>query len=213
MNSPLNSFPDRLLCELDTALRVIAAPARASRPTPASGIAEPVLTDVQRREAAALMRVNHAGEIAAQALYRGQAAVCGDARLKQALLASAAEEHDHLAWCEERIESLSDRTSRLAPAWYAGAFAIGALAGLAGDQISLGFLAETERQVEAHLESHLRRLPTDDTVSRAIVARMRDDEATHRRSAEDRGAAELPAPVRSAMRVASRFMTILAHRL
>jgi ubiquinone biosynthesis monooxygenase Coq7 len=157
------------------------------------------------------MRVNHSGEIAAQALYRGQAFVARDAGLKAALLQAAREEHDHLAWCEARVRDLGQQTSRLNPVWYLGSFAIGVLAGLAGDRTSLGFLAETERQVSEHLDGHLSRLPGGDQRSREIVTQMRRDEIAHGQAAMDRGGASLPGLVRSAMRRKARIMTSLAY--
>jgi len=202
---------DRVLAELDTGLRVIAAPARAQRPSPAAEAADASLSPRERELAAALMRVNHAGEIAAQALYRGQAAVARSADLRAALLEAAAEEQDHLAWCAERVRELGSHTSLLAPAWYAGAFTIGALAGLAGDRYSLGFLDETEQQVTEHLDGHLARLPGQDLRSRRIVARMRDEELAHSRAARRRGAASLPRPLRRLMQAGARVMTTLAH--
>jgi 3-demethoxyubiquinol 3-hydroxylase len=206
---------DRLLAELDHALRVVVLPAPAPATDASSTQAsegDSGLTPADRRESAALMRVNHAGEIAAQALYRGQALTARDPELRQHLLLAAGEEQDHLAWCEGRLQQLGSHTSRLAPLWYGGSFALGALAGLAGDRHSLSFLAETERQVAAHLEGHLQQLPAADAGSRAIVARMRDDEARHHQQARSQGASELPGPVRAAMTLASRVMTTLAAR-
>ena len=159
------------------------------------------------------MRVDHAGEIAAQALYRGQAFVCRNSALRDALLAAAGEEQDHLAWCEERVRSLGGRTSLLAPFWYAGSFAIGTAAGLAGDETSLGFLAETERQVAEHLDGHLERLPPDDLASRRIVGAMREDEVAHGLAAMRRGGRPLPRPVRAGMRLAAKLMTTTSSRL
>ncbi len=202
---------DRLLIEVDTGLRVVAGPARATRPSPAADSNEATLAPEQRQAAAALMRVNHAGEIAAQALYRGQAAVARDKDLRAALLAAAEEEQDHLAWCAERVRELGSRTSLLAPAWYTGAFAIGALGGLAGDRYSLGFLDETERQVAEHLAGHLARLPEQDRRSQQIVARMREEELAHSRAARRRGAAALPRPVRRLMRATAKIMTTVAQ--
>ncbi len=206
-------FPDRLIEELDTALRVVGAPAHPNRPAPRPDRDGPQLTGREQANSAALMRVDHAGEVAAQALYRGQAAVSRDPGLRDALLKAADEEHDHLAWCEDRVHELGQRTSLLGPLWYAGGFAVGALAGLAGDRISLGFLAETERQVTAHLDSHLQRLPSGDLASRAIVARMREEELAHAEDARRKGGVELPGPVRSLMRAASKVMTTVSHRI
>ncbi len=218
-NKPRNSTPrqltwvDRCLLEIDSALRVSAAPAKPRRPSPAAELPDHELRDRDAEQSACLMRVNHAGEIAAQALYRGQAAVARDEELRLALLQAADEEHDHLAWCEERVHELGSHTSRLAPVWYAGAFAIGSLAGLASDQLSLGFLEETEDQVAAHLDGHLQRLPAQDQVSRAIVERMRAEEITHSAAAKKRGAAALPGPIRQMMRGCARIMTTIAHRI
>ncbi len=211
--TPGSDLLDRLIGELDTALRVVAGPARGATPNPAEGLREPELSTGERRQSAALMRVNHAGEIAAQALYRGQAAVARDPVQRDALLQAGQEEYEHLAWCETRVRQLGGRTSLLAPAWYAGSFVIGALAGIAGDRISLGFLAETERQVSDHLGNHLQRLPPADTPSRQIVAAMQDDEIAHGEQARARGGAELPAPVRGLMRAIARVMTTLAQRI
>lgn len=208
-NSPL----ERLLCEADHALRVLALPAAGGdAPVPAPGDEGPQAADA-RASAAALMRVNHAGEVAAQALYRGQALVARRPELRAQLLQGAAEEQAHLAWCEARIGELGGHTSRLGPVWYAGSFAIGVVAGLAGDRVSLGFIAETERQVAAHLDRHLERLPADDGRSRAIVGRMRADEQRHGDSARAAGGVPLSRPVRSAMAAVARIMTTLAHRV
>jgi ubiquinone biosynthesis monooxygenase Coq7 len=209
------SLLDACLVELDAALRTLD-PARAAerRPAPAAGSdAAAALSGTERDQAARLMRVNHAGEIAAQALYRGQALTARDAGLRSQLLQAAAEEQDHLAWCAARTRALGQPVSRLAPLWYAGSFALGAATGLAGDRHSLGFLAETERQVCAHLDGHLQRLPAADAASRAIVRQMRAEEAGHQQAAEARGAAMLPWPARLAMRSAARVMTTVAHYL
>lgn len=213
MATPGTDLMDRLIGELDTALRVVSGPAQGATPSPAAGIPEPELSPGERRRSAALMRVNHAGEIAAQALYRGQAVVARDPVQREALLQAGQEEYEHLAWCATRVRQLGGRTSLLAPLWYSGSFVIGALAGLAGDRISLGFLAETERQVSDHLGSHLQRLPADDAPSRQIVAAMQDEEIAHGEAARARGGAELPAPVRSLMRTIARIMTTLAQRI
>lgn len=201
--------PDRLLepviIAVDRALRALLAHAQASRPSPASAADE--LSESERREAAALMRVNHAGEVAAQALYHGQALAARSAQTRELLLKAAAEESDHLAWCEERLRELQSRPSLLNPLWYAGSLAIGALTASLGDRISLGFVAETERQVEGHLDEHLDRLPERDARSRAIVQAMRADEMRHGASARDAGATELPAPFRALMRHTARIMT------
>ncbi|MGI9292274.1 MAG: 2-polyprenyl-3-methyl-6-methoxy-1,4-benzoquinone monooxygenase [Gammaproteobacteria bacterium] len=206
------SLTDRLVAEADHALRVVAARPRASRPAPI-GESEGELPRTEQQLGARLMRVNHSGEIAAQALYRGQAFVARDKQLRADLLEAAEEEHDHLAWCEDRTRELGSRVSLLAPAWYAGSFAIGALAGLAGDKISLGFLAETEKQVTEHLESHLKRLPASDKASRAIIEQMREDEIKHGQNATDRGGQALPKPIKTAMWAASKVMTTMSFRL
>ena len=202
-------LPDQLLTGLNRALTSLFARPRGSRPTP--GAAGTPLTEGQRRETAALMRVNHAGEIAAQGLYHGQSLVARDPAIRALLDEAAREEADHLAWCETRLNELSDRTSLLAPAWYAGSFAIGVLAGLASDRVSLGFVAETERQVEAHLDSHLERIPPSDERSRAILTQMRDYEVAHGRTARHAGGVELPTPVRELMRATARVMTTTAR--
>ena len=184
-----------------------------ARPYPAQGLPDPPADAEVRRHAAGLMRVNHAGEIAAQALYHGQALTAREPAVRARLHAAAREETDHLAWCEQRVRELQGRTSLLAPAWYAGSWLIGALAGLAGDRLSLGFVAETERQVVEHLESHLRELPASDLRSREVVERMRDDEARHGAAARDSGASELPEAIRRLMRHTARVMTRTAYRI
>lgn len=204
---------DRILVALDSGLRTVFAPARAARPSPAEGIAAPSLSPAARREAAALMRVNHVGEICAQALYQSQALFSRSYALAHHFEEAAAEELDHLAWTAERLQALNDRPSLLAPAWWAGAFAWGSLAGLAGDRWSLGFVVETERQVEAHLASHLDRLPVEDLPSRAIVDQMKREEAAHADAALASGASALPPAVQSLMRGAARVMTTVAHRI
>jgi 3-demethoxyubiquinol 3-hydroxylase len=185
----------------------------AARPSPGGNAAEADLSDEERAHAAALMRVNHVGEVCAQALYQGQALTARDDRARQALQQAASEEQDHLAWSHERIRELGGRPSLLNPIWYAGAFTMGAAAGALGDRWNLAFLAETERQVEAHLAGHLDRLPTDDHRTRLIVDAMRSDEARHRDTALRLGAAELPAPARRAMRLAAKIMTTVAYRV
>jgi ubiquinone biosynthesis monooxygenase Coq7 len=199
--------PDRLIAGFDRALRTLFAPARPVRPVPGEDLPEAGLGEAERRHAAALMRVNHTGEICAQALYQGQAMTARDPRAREALQRAADEEMEHLAWTSRRVGELGGRLSLLNPLFYAGAFTMGALSGLRGDAWNLGFLAETERQVEGHLESHLDRLPEDDARSRAIVGAMKEDEARHAASAVQLGAAELPAPVKQAMRLASKVMT------
>lgn len=209
----MNRSMDPLLEAADSALRTLFARPHASQPTPQAAEAPTELSAAERQQAAALMRVNHVGEICAQALYTAQAAVTRDPALRAQLLQAAHEETDHLAWTAQRLDELGDRPSLLNPLWYAGAFGLGLFAGRMGDPLSLGFVAETERQVEAHLDSHLTRLPAHDGASRAIVARMKEDEARHARWALDEGAAELPAPAKALMRVAARVMTTVAHRL
>ena len=202
---------DRLFISLDNALRTVFAEHAASRPCPTPVYEGAPLTEAQKREAAALMRVNHVGEVCAQALYASQAWSTRDPVLKAQFDAAAREETDHLAWTEQRLRELGGRTSLLNPLWYAGAFGIGLLAGRAGDRVSLGFVVETERQVEQHLNSHMDRLPPEDQASRAIVAQMRDDEVAHAEAALRAGGAELPAPVRGLMRLAAKVMTGTAH--
>ncbi len=198
---------DRLIVGLDRGLRTLFVPARAQRPEPGAELPEAELDPAQRRDAAALMRVNHTGEVCAQALYQGQMLTARDPAIRDLLEKAADEETDHLAWTRSRIEALGGRESRLDPLFYAGAFAMGALSGLAGDRWNLGFLAETERQVEGHLAGHLERLPAADEKSRSVLEQMREDESKHARSATDHGGAELPPPVKLAMTLASRVMT------
>ena len=204
---------DRAIGEFDRALRTVAGVHRAGREFPAAGLAEGVLDAESRAEAAALMRVNHVGEVCAQALYQGQALAARDPLNRQALEHAALEEQDHLAWSAQRIRELGGRTSLLNPVWYLGAFAAGAAAGALGDRWNLAFLAETERQVEDHLAGHLARLAPADRKTRAVVAAMREDEARHRESAIALGAAELPAPVKLCMRAMAKVMTTVAHRV
>lgn len=181
------------------------------RANPASSVTEAALSDAERKHSAGLLRVDHAGEVAAQALYQGQALTARSEQNRSLLDHAAEEENDHLAWCEQRLGELGAKTSLLNPLWYGGSFTIGALAGVLGDRWSLGFLAETERQVVAHLESHLDSLPEADAKSRVILERMWEDEGTHADSAIDAGGAELPKPVKRAMRVLSRVMTRTAY--
>lgn len=205
---------DRLLSGLGHALRTVAGPAAvAAREYPAANIEDVDLDDAQKKHAAGLMRVNHAGEVAAQALYQGHAVAARDAGIKSQMREAAREEEDHLAWCERRLRELGAAPSKLSPVWYAGAFTIAAASGVLGDKWSLGFIAETEQQVCAHLDRHLSRLPEDDRRSRAIVARMRDEEEAHGADARAAGAAELPVPVKRLMQMTSRIMTTLAYRL
>ena len=204
---------DQLIAQFDRALRTVGGVAEASRPSPADASPEAQLDARERRHAAALMRVNHVGEVCAQALYQGQALTARDPHARRQLERAAREEEDHLAWSAQRVAELGGRTSLLNPLWYAGSFAIGALAGALGDRWNLGFLAETERQVEEHLSGHLARLPQHDVRTRTVVEAMRADEARHRDTALALGAAELPRPVKRAMRLASGLMTRVAYRL
>jgi ubiquinone biosynthesis monooxygenase Coq7 len=198
---------DRLIDVLDNGLRTLFAPAFSPRLFPGDKLSDEGLSDTQRRLSARLMRVNHSGEVSAQALYQGHMAVARGEQVKALLMRAAREETEHLAWTARRLDELGAGKSLLNPLWYAGAFAVGAGAGLLGDRWSLGFLAETERQVESHLGRHLERLPTEDRRSRAIVEQMRNDEASHAFAAWREGAAELGAPIRLAMRLASKLMT------
>ena len=207
------SLLDRCLIEVDAALRTVGSPARPTTPSPGANENPEDLSVVEQDNAARLMRVNHSGEIAAQALYRGQAFVAKEPRLREALLRASADEHDHLAWCADRVHELGHRTSLFTPVWYSGSFVIGALAGLAGDRVSLGFLAETERQVTAHLDGHLNRLPDRDTRSRRILEQMREEEVEHGRDAVRRGGAPLPKPLQSLMQSTARVMTSLSYWL
>ena len=206
---------DHVLSHADLALRTLSGTATASRPLPqpSDPVSATVLSAEDRLLSAALMRVNHVGEVCAQALYAAQALTARSPTLRAQMQAAGREETDHLAWTERRLADLGGRTSLLNPLWYAGAFAIGMLAGRAGDRISLGFVVETERQVEQHLASHLQRLPEGDQASRAVVAQMRDDEARHADQALAAGAVPMPAPVRWLMRQSARVMTTLAHRV
>lgn len=202
---------DAFLGAADSALRTLFAKPRALRNCPVVPADDTKLSSDERRHAAALMRVNHVGEVCAQALYTAQALGTSDPALARRLEAAAEEETDHLAWTAARLEELGGRPSLLNPVWYAGAFALGLVAGRLGDRASLGFVVETERQVEAHLESHLDRLPAADHASRAIVAQMKSDEAEHAERALSAGALELPPPVKALMRAAARVMTTTAH--
>jgi ubiquinone biosynthesis monooxygenase Coq7 len=203
---------DRLLASANNALRTVAAPAgHSARENPAANIIDADLDAQQKRHAAGLMRINHAGEVAAQALYQGHAAVARDKNIEAQMQHAADEEFDHLAWCEQRIQELGEDVSKLSPFWYAGAFAIGAASGVLGDKWSLGFIAETERQVCAHLDTHLDNLPAEDAKSRAIVEQMRDEEEEHGENAIDAGAADLPAPVRRLMQMTAKVMTKTAY--
>lgn len=204
---------DRLIAEFDRGLRAVAGVARSARASPAGAIPEAELDEASRAHAAALMRVNHVGEVCAQALYQGQAITARGGETGRVLQQAAREEEDHLAWSSQRIHELGGRLSYLNPLWYGGSLAIGIAAGALGDRWNLAFLAETERQVEDHLSGHLDELPLEDRRTRAVVEAMRTDEAKHRSTAMQLGAADLPAPVRLAMRVASRVMTTVAYRL
>ena len=207
---------DKVIAVMDMGLRTVFSPAMASRPCPQandSGTTDAALSEKERRHAAALMRINHVGEVCAQALYSGQALVSRDPANVEALKEASREEIDHLAWCERRIAELGGRKSLLNPVWFGASFGLGVTAGLLGDKWNLGFLAETEHQVSSHLNSHLQQLPAQDHASRAIVAQMKEDEEQHARTAEQLGGAALPAPVKLAMRLASRVMTQTAYHL
>ena len=210
------SFVDRWLCGAEVALRTLSGGSRAQRPAPtppgmSADAAPPELSTEERRHAAALMRINHVGEVCAQALYQAQALTGTRPEIREQMRRAAREEVDHLAWTEQRLAELGDRASLLNPLWYGGAFAIGLAAGRLGDRTSLGFVVETERQVEQHLAGHLQKLPAADAASRAIVAQMQADEAAHAVAAQRAGGAELPAPVRGAMRLAAKVMTTTAY--
>ena len=204
---------DDLILGFDRALRTLSGVAASARPNPAAGIPDPELAADELRHAAGLMRVNHTGEVCAQALYQAQALTARDVELRRKLAQAAREEEEHLAWTQQRLTELGARTSLVNPLWYAGSFAIGLLAGLTGDRTNLGFVAETERQVEEHLSGHMDRLPPGDAKSRAIVAVMRDDEMRHGAAARDAGAGDLPWFARALMRGAARVMTVTAYRL
>jgi ubiquinone biosynthesis monooxygenase Coq7 len=205
---------DKLICGLDSTLRAVAATStHAVRPNPARDIPENPLSDREKVHSAGLMRVNHAGEVAAQGLYQGHAAVARNSSIEQQMTEAADEELDHLGWCEQRLTELGSKPSLLSPVWYAGAFTIGAASGIFGDKWSLGFIEETERQVSAHLTDHLDKLPDEDRKSRAIVRQMRDEEEQHGARAAAAGAAPLPDPVRQLMRVTAKIMTKTAYRV
>ena len=204
---------DDFICAFDRSLRVISGVSVAHRPNPAARLSEQPLSEQERRHSAGLMRVNHVGEVCAQALYEAQARFARNADTQARLRHAGEEELDHLAWTAARLTELGSRPSLLNPLWYAGSFALGAVAARMGDAQSLGFVVETERQVEAHLNSHLSELPTADLKSRAIVSQMRDDEAAHGASAQAMGAADLPLPVRTAMRGMAKLMTGTAYYL
>lgn len=205
---------DKAIAMMDMGLRTVFSSAMASRPNPAAGtVNEAPLTEEERKHAAALMRINHVGEVCAQALYSGQALVSRDPANVEALKQASREEVDHLAWCEQRITELGGRKSLLNPLWYGASFGLGVTAGLLGDKWNLGFLAETEHQVSAHLHSHLHELPAQDHASRAIVAQMKTDEEQHAHTAEQLGGTALPGPLKLAMRLASKVMTRTAYHL
>jgi 3-demethoxyubiquinol 3-hydroxylase len=213
MTSPRRySTADRWLLPLAQGLNLLA-PHHGARPSPAEGQEEAVMAARERRHAAGLMRVNHAGEVAAQGLYHGQAATARGGEVAAQLRAAAEEERDHMQWCDARLRELGSRPSLLSPLWYAGSFALGAAAGMAGDRWSLGFVAETERQVSEHLGDHLHRLPQDDRRSRAVVAQMQTEEARHGAEATAAGGANLPQPVRALMARVAHVMKLAAYRL
>ena len=207
-HSPLDGF----IIEFDRALRSIVGATPMRRPVPQSAPTEN-LTTQEKQHAAGLMRVNHVGEVCAQALYQSQKLHAKSSDLKDKLEHAAIEEEDHLAWCEQRLSELDSRPSLLNPLWYAGSFVLGSVAGLAGDKVSLGFVSETEKQVENHLDGHLTELPTNDYRSRAIVAQMREDEISHGQMARDEGGIDLPNPVKTAMKMMAKVMTSTAYRL
>jgi len=210
---PQPSALDQLLTTADASLRTLFAAPRASRQCPTLPLETSDLTAAEKAQSGALMRVNHVGEVCAQALYTAQALATRNTALRAQLLRASAEETDHLAWTRQRLDELGSRPSLLNPLWYAGSFGLGLLAGRLGDRVSLGFVVETERQVEAHLQSHMERLPAGDHASRAIVAQMKDDEARHAKEAEHAGAALMPTPVAKLMRAAAKVMTTVAHRI
>jgi ubiquinone biosynthesis monooxygenase Coq7 len=205
---------DRLVVNLDQALRTLfGRPLVTERPNPAEKCAESELPESRKDHVARLMRINHTGEVCAQALYQGQALTARKEDVRRSMERSAAEENDHLDWCEQRVEELGGRLSILNPFWYAGSFALGAVAGLAGDKWSLGFVAETEKQVEGHLEEHLAQVPESDCRTRAILEQMKEDEIRHGQTAKAHGGAELPVPVKAAMKLTSKLMTKSVYRL
>jgi ubiquinone biosynthesis monooxygenase Coq7 len=214
---PAFSPIDEVLSLADRVLRTLGGRPPSGRPYPADAVIDQAdaapMTDAECAEAAALMRVNHVGEVCAQALYEAQALGTPDAQLRETFMQAAREEADHLAWTQRRIDDLGGRRSLLNPLWYAGAFGIGLLAARLGDRISLGFMAETEKQVEQHLQGHLERLPAADTASRAVIEQMKADEISHARTAEQLGGVDLPWPARAAMRAVARVMTATAHRI
>ncbi|MFZ1180119.1 MAG: 2-polyprenyl-3-methyl-6-methoxy-1,4-benzoquinone monooxygenase [Herbaspirillum sp.] len=206
-------FIDQLITDLDKALRSVSGVTVSSRPNPAMHIADAAMSDEEKRHSAGLMRVNHVGEVCAQALYNAQGRFAQTQALKQLFAHAGIEEEDHLAWTVERLRELGSHTSLLNPLWYAGSYVLGAIAAHMGDARSLGFVVETERQVEQHLTSHLGKLPLQDARSRAIVEQMRQDEIEHGEEAKALGAAEMPGPIRGVMKMMSRVMTTVAYRL
>jgi ubiquinone biosynthesis monooxygenase Coq7 len=204
---------DRLLAKCERALEAIAGTPQATRSSPAASIDEADMDDTERRHAAGLMRVNHTGEVCAQALYFGQASLARSDDNREHLLRAAAEETDHLAWCAQRLQQLDSRPSLLNPLWYLGSYAIGAAAALAGDPVSLGFVVETERQVEAHLAEHLEKLPPQDERSQAVLVQMQADEIRHAQAAQQRGGVDLPFPLPKLMHFSSMVMKTVAYRL
>ncbi len=204
-------FVDKLIATFDTGLRTVFAQANAGRQRPDAQIQESTLTETEKKQAAALMRINHVGEVCAQALYSGQALTSRNPQIVQSLQKAANEETDHLAWCEARINELGGRKSWLNPVWYAGSFALGAAAGALNDKWNLGFLAETEHQVSNHLQSHLTKLSDADTKTRTIIGQMQQDETEHALEAKELGASELPQPVKAGMKIASKIMTSTAY--
>ncbi|MEW6679092.1 MAG: 2-polyprenyl-3-methyl-6-methoxy-1,4-benzoquinone monooxygenase [Pseudomonadota bacterium] len=210
---PKPPSPEAFILQFDKALRTVFASAASRRPHPDADVPEADMDEADKRHAAGLMRINHSGEVCAQALYAGQALTARNPEAQRALLEAAEEETEHLAWCERRLTELGSHKSYLNPLWYAGSFALGAFAGALGDKWNLGFLAETERQVEGHLDSHLDKLPPQDGRSRAIVEQMKQDEIRHAETAIAHGGAELPGPVKQTMKLTSRLLTRLAYRV
>jgi ubiquinone biosynthesis monooxygenase Coq7 len=206
-------FADKLIHDLDKALRVVSGVVASSRPNPAAQIGDAAMSDAEKRHSAGLMRVNHVGEVCAQALYDAQGRFAQAQALKQQFAHAGIEEEDHLAWTAERLRELGSHTSLLNPLWYVGSYLLGSIAARVGDARNLGFVAETERQVELHLISHLEELPAQDAKSRAIVDQMRKDEVEHGEAAKALGAAEVPAAIRGAMKIMSKVMTTVAYRV
>ncbi|MGB5465728.1 MAG: 2-polyprenyl-3-methyl-6-methoxy-1,4-benzoquinone monooxygenase [Sedimenticolaceae bacterium] len=214
MENRAYSPADRLLMNLDQAVRTLfGRPQVTERTNPADSLPEIEMSETQRDHAARLMRINHTGEVCAQGLYQGQALTARDPAVRRSMQRSAAEENDHLDWCERRVEELGGRLSLLNPLWYAGSFAIGAAAGIAGDRWSLGFVAETEKQVEGHLDEHLEQLPPDDRRTRAILEQMKADEIAHGQKAMAHGGVQLPGPIRGLMKLTSKIMTMSVYRI